>query len=101
MYSDASKNASLGFGALCGRSWMFGTLPDNYIKKFNPSIEYLELFGVVCGVVQWIHRFKNSRVVLFCDNTSVVNMINGMTTSCRNCMVLLRILILKGMTENM
>ena len=39
-------------------------------------------------------------MILFCDNISVVGMINKMSTSCKNCMALLRIPILKGMTEN-
>ena len=98
MYSDAS--GTIGFGAWCGNDWMYNLWDNKFIKKYKPSIEYLELFGVVAGVLTWIHRFKNMRVILFCDNETVVNMINLTTTSCRNCMVLIRILVLKGMIEN-
>ena len=100
MYSDASKNINPGFGAICDSSWMYGSWEAGYIKSFDPSIEYLELFAVVCAVVTWIHRFRNKRVILFCDNKSVVGMVNKMSSSCKNCMALLRILILKGMMEN-
>ena len=69
-------------------------------KSFNPSIEYLELFGVTAAVIAWIHRFRNQRVILFCDNKSVVDMINVTSTSCKNCTVLIRIIVLKGLMEN-
>ena len=98
MYSDAS--GKIGMGALCQQDWMFGLWSKDFIQKYRPSIEYLELFGVVAGVLTWIHRFRNRRIILFCDNESVVKMINITSTSCKNCMVLIRILVLKGLIEN-
>ena len=98
MYSDAS--GKIGMGAICGSAWMFQTWPPDFIQKFKPSIEYLELFAVTAAVLTWIHQFKNKRIILFCDNRSVVDMINFTTTSCKNCMVLVRILVLKGLVEN-
>ena len=98
MYSDAS--GKIGFGALCGKDWMFQTWDEYFIKRYKPSIEYLELYGVTAGVLTWIHRFRNRRIILFCDNKSVVDMINLTTTSCKNCMVLIRIIVLKGLIEN-
>ena len=98
MYSDASGR--LGMGALCQKDWMYIMWPQEFITKNKPSIEYLELYAVVAGVLTWIHRFKNRRIILFCDNESVVNMINLTTTSCKNCMVLIRMLVFKGLIEN-
>ena len=101
MYSDASRNFSLGFGGICEDCWMFGQWPQGeFMKETNPSIEYLELYTVLATVLNWIHRFKNSRVVLFCDNQSVVSMINNSTSSCKNCLALIRILILHSLTVN-
>ena len=98
MYSDAS--GKIGMGAICQNDWMYALWPQEFIEKYKPSIEYLELYGVVAGVLRWIHRFSNRRIVLFCDNESVVGMIKITSTSCRNCMVLIRILVLKGLIEN-
>ena len=98
MFSDAS--GKLGMGALCGQNWMYQMWDKKFLKDNKPSIEYLELFGVVAGVLTWIHQFKNRRIILFCDNKSVVDMINLTTTSCKNCMILIRILVLKGLIEN-
>ena len=98
MYSDAS--GKLGMGALCQNDWMYIMWSKTFLVKEKPSIEYLELYGVVAGVLAWIHRFRNRRIILFCDNKSVVGMINITSTSCKNCMVLIRILVLKGLIEN-
>ena len=98
LYSDASRR--IGLGAICEGSWMYQLWPRKFIERRNPSIEYLELFAVTAAVLAWIHRFKNSRIILFCDNESVVNMINYTTRSCKNCMVLIRIIVLKGLLEN-
>ena len=98
MYSDAS--GKIGFGAICGESWMHQIWCPIFLERKKPSIEYLELYAVTAAVLAWIHRFKNRRIILFCDNESVVNMINYTTTSCKNCMVLIRIIVLKGLIEN-
>ena len=98
MYSDAS--GGIGLGAICGSHWMTQEWPRGFILKVTPSIEYLELYTVTAAVLAWIHLFKNKRIILFCDNQSVVNMINLTATSCKNCMVLIRIILLKGHLEN-
>ena len=98
--SDALKNPELGVGGVCRSNWFSQQWEPRYISNLDPSIEYLELFGVLCAVMLWIDRFRNQRIVLLCDNQSVVQMINSSSSTCRNCMVLIRLLVLKGMTEN-
>ena len=98
LYTDASGR--IGMGGICGSAWMYQLWDSAFIKKYNPSIEYLELYAVTAAVLAWIHLFKNKRIILFCDNQSVVNMINLTTTSCKNCMVLIRMIVLKGLMEN-
>ena len=100
LYSDASKNEVFGFGATCNTSWMFGQWEPGFIKEKDPSIEYLELFGLLVGVMTWGHHFCNRRIVLFCDNQSVVQMVNQTTASCKNCMVLIRLLVLESLVQN-
>ena len=79
---------------------MYQMWPKLFLNKHKPSIEYLELNAVMAAVLTWIHLFKNRRVILFCDNQSVVYMINLTTTSCKNCMVWIRVIVLKGLIEN-
>ena len=100
MFSDASRNPDLGYGGVVGTSWMYGMWNKEFFIKFKPSIAYLELYALVGTVVNWIHHYRNRRIILFCDNQSVVEMVNKTTSSCKNCMVLIRILVLKSLMGN-
>ena len=70
------------------------------MNRWQPSIEYLELYGVTMAVLLWIKKFKNRTVNLFCDNKSVRDMINNAGTHRKHCMGLLRLLILEGLVHN-
>ena len=100
MFSDMSQNANLGYGAICGCSWMYGQWSKEFILQNDPSIQYIELFGVLAAVMAWIHRFRHKRIILHCNNSSVVEMINSSSSRCKNCMVLIQMLVLKSLVEN-
>ena len=100
MYSDALRNFRKGFRAYCGSEWTCGVWEEQFMRQKQPSIEYLELFGVTVAVLNWIKFFKNKKVVLFVDNTSTRDMINASSSSFRNCMVLIRLIVLEGLTHN-
>ena len=100
MYSDASGNFKLGFGAYCGPEWTFGQWDERFCLLHKPSIEYLELFAVLVGVLKWIKLFTNKRIVLFCDNQAVVCMINSSSSKCKNCMILIRCLVAESLLRN-
>ena len=99
-YSDASKNWKRGVGAWCQHSWMYTKWDEELMKKINPTIQYLELYGVTMAVIKWIHRFRNKKVYIFCDNQNVVDWINDSSASDKNCMFLIRLITLKGLKEN-
>ena len=75
---------------------MFGQW-DKFTHSVEPSIEYLELYAVTITVILSIRKFENQRITLFCDIMSVVHMINNMSSSCKNCMVLIRHITLEGL----
>ena len=100
MYSDASRNFKLGAGGYCGGSWFVLKWDEYFMDRNNPSIAYLELYAVTICIVNWIHRFSNRRVILFCDNMSVVYMLNKNTSSCPKCLVLIRLIVLQSMIFN-
>ena len=100
MFSDASRNFEKGFGSICGTSWTFGVWDKVFMEQNEPSIEFLELFGVTLSVLNWIYRFKNKRIRLYCDSMNVVQTINNSSSQCRNCMNLIRIITLKSMVNN-
>ena len=102
MYSDTSRNfVKGGFGAWCGDSWLQGFWDTKLVLRIQPSIEYLELFAVTTAVLAWIHRFKSYRVIkLFCDNESVCHMIIASSSSCKHCMILIRLIVMTGLNYN-
>ena len=100
MFLDASGNYNLGFGAFCRPEWTFGQWDSEFCEKVKPSIEYLELFAVTVGILNWIRLFNNCRIILFYDNEAVVHMLNNSSSRCRNCMVLIRIITAEGIYRN-
>ena len=81
--------------------WLFGKWQPGYIKSLDPSIEYLELLGVCMAVFAWSKQLAHRRISIFCDNQTVCIIINNTTSSCKNCMVLVRLLTLCNLQYNM
>ena len=98
-YTDAS--GVIGFGGYHLSNWFQGRWSNQFLETEKPSIQYQELYAVTVSVLLWGERYRNKRICLFCDNLSVVNMINATTTGCKNCMVLIRILVLRSMMWNL
>ena len=99
-YTDASKNADLGCSGWCHRSWFVFKWDKQFIQLKDPSIAYLELYGIAIAIMLWLDRFKNARTVINCDNQSVVHMINNASSNCRNCMVLLCLIVMESLVHN-
>ena len=81
-FSDASASEFLGFGAIFGNRWIRGDWDPTFIKEKHPSIEYLELFALCVGVLTWHEdeKLRNANICLHCDNSAVVQMVNGFDT---------------------
>ena len=99
-FMDSSKNAKLGMGGYCKTNWMIQQWDANFISEMNPSIEFLELYATTAGILAWIHEFSNMRIILFTDNISAMHMINSTSSRCKNCMILIRIIVLKSLLYN-
>ena len=100
LFTDSSANKKLGCGGICGDQWFKYMWNEAFMINKKPSINYLELYAVTIGVLLWAHKFTGMKIALFCDNMSVVNMINNTSSSCKNCMVLIRIIVLQGLLFN-
>ena len=100
IYSDASRNFKKGFGAYFETQWTYGVWDEQFMEWEQPSIEFLELFGVTVAVLLWIKNFPNKRICLFCDNESAVHMINNSSSKCKQCMVLIRLNTLESLVNN-
>ena len=100
MYSDVSGSLEKGAGAYCGAEWTVCKWDKACMESQKSSIEYLELYGVTIAVLLWIRKFKNSTIQLHCDNESVCKMIKRSSSRCKNCMVLIRLIVLECMIQN-
>ena len=100
--SDASAGERMGFGCIFNKKWIFGQWPENFIETQKPNIEYLELYAMCAGILTWQDEdsLKNVRIEILCDNQGVVGMVNKISSSCPNCMHLLRIMVLNGLIHN-
>ena len=99
-YTDASRAQHLGCGGWFRHQWFSTQWQPGFIQKFEPSIAYLELFAVVVGCKLWLKSLKNRRVIIHCDNQVAVQMINNSSSYCKNCMVLIRMLVLECLIQN-
>ena len=59
-FTDSSRGEDKGFGCIFGRRWAFGQWEHGFIKNYEPSIEYLELYALCMGVFIWGKHLKNT-----------------------------------------
>ena len=100
IYTDSSKNPHLGCGGVHVNQWFALGWDPVFVKEMDPSIEYLELYVLVVGVHLWISQYANSHILIHCDNQAVVAMVNNTTSSCKHCMILLRLMVLQSLILN-
>ena len=79
-FTDASCVRDKCFGCIFDEQWTHSLWEDNFMNKFNPSIEYLELYALTVAIELWADKLQNKRVIILCDNQVVVeqtNKVNG------------------------
>ena len=98
--SDTSASKILGFGVVFNNRWISTQWEPGFIERYEPSIEYLELFTLTAAVLTWGEYLKDIRILIYCDNTAIVSMVNNNSSSCPNCTQLLRLLTLNNLINN-
>ena len=99
-FTDSAKAQGKGFGGHYKSHWFHGVWDDDFLIQEDPSIEFLELYAVTISILLWSKEHKNQRIVLFCDNESMVFMLNRQSSRCRNCLVLIRLITLQCLVNN-
>jgi hypothetical protein len=96
-FTDAS--GSVGFGFFFDGRWFQGKWPS---VKFalEHSIAWLELFPIIVASALWGDQLKGKKIVLRCDNESVVAIINKQTSKCQSLMKLVRFFVLQCLKNN-
>jgi hypothetical protein len=95
LYSDASGR---GFAAVFGSRYIQGAWPSLWLPY---SIAIKELYPITVGLELWGPLLANKRIMLHCDNQSVVAIINSQTAKCPLTMRLVRRLTVAAMSSNL
>ena len=98
--TDAAKSVKKGYGGHFKSHWFMGKWDNDFLRDKDPSIEFLELYALTISVLLWTSEIKNKRIVILCDNQSVVYMVNNQSSKCPNCMTLVRIITLQSLIHN-
>ena len=86
LFADASGNFNFGWGAWLPHvgAWMQAQWDVDFFNKFNPSIDFLELYALLARVVTWVPHLTNCTMLFHADNTPTVHaLINKSSDSCQ------------------
>ena len=77
LYTHAAS--TVGFGGFFRGKWFQGRRPPHLqiSKEQGISIEWQELFPIVVACAIWYPHFSGKRLQFWCDNESVVTIINS------------------------
>ena len=100
LYTDAS--GTIGFGGYFNGKLFQGRWPPHMQlnKDQGISIEWQELFPIVVACALWFPHFSGKRIQFWCDNESVVAILNSGRSRAPRIMDLLRFLVLISMKHN-
>ena len=97
-FTDAA--GSVTEGGYSNKQYCFGKWPRSFMVIHKPSIKYLELYAATVTLLLWAKDLSNSRVVIFCDNASVVHMLNSTSSNSSNCLTLIRLITMESLRRN-
>ena len=99
LHTDAS--GVLGYGGFFRGKWFQGKWePHQQLGQPEISIAWQELFAIVVACQIWGESLQNKRIILNCDNESVVNIVNSKRSRIPRAMDLLRHLTLLTLKYN-
>ena len=100
LYTDAAS--TVGFGGFLNGKWFQGRRPPHLLinKTKGIRIEWQELFPIVLACALWYPHFSSKRLQFWCDNQSVVAIINSGHSKAPRVMDLVRFFVLISMKHN-
>jgi len=100
LYTDAAS--TVDFGGFFQGKWFQERWPPHLqiSKEQGVSIEWQELFPIVFACAIWYPHFSGKRLQFWCDNESVVTIINSGHSKAPRIMDLLHFLVLLSMKHN-
>ena len=77
--SMATDSCLEGCGGICDNEFFHSTFPNTIIQQDLP-IHKLEFLAVLVGARIWGYKFRGQKICMYCDNKSVVDVINSSKT---------------------
>lgn len=99
LHTDAS--GTIGYGGIFGSQWFQGKwLSHQTLSSPGISIDWQELYAIVIACHLWGKFWCNKRIIFFCDNQVVVDVINTKRSKSPRMMDLVRNLTLTTLHNN-
>nr|XP_033806845.1 uncharacterized protein LOC117363363 isoform X1 [Geotrypetes seraphini] len=100
LFSDAA--GGVGFGLYCNGDWCAERWPAEWVRSgVTKNITLLELFPLLVACELWSGVLRNRRVVFWCDNLGVVEVVNRQAARCLAVNALMRELVLRCLRLNL
>ena len=96
-FTDASN---VGFGYYFQGHWCQGKLPDTHFQDRLMSINWRELYTVTMALDIWGDKFRAKRILVHCDNTSIMQIMAKCSSKSKSMMVLVCSLTMFSMWYN-
>ena len=97
LFTDASDK---GFGCYFQGEWCQGTFPLHSFGDKQMSINWHELYMVTMALVLWGPQLAGKRLLIHCDNASVVHIMAKASSCSKTMMVLVHTFMLLAMQHN-
>ena len=97
LFTDASD---VGFGCYFQGHWFQSRFPESCFQDGPISINWRELYAITMALAIWGDQFKGKRILVHCDNTSVMQIMAKCSSRSKATMVLVCSLAMFGMQNN-
>ena len=96
LFADAAGSVELGWGAWPPHLglWMYGQWEEDFFKKFQTSIDFLELYALLAGIITWAPHLMDHAVLFRSDNTPTVFALRNKSSDSHQILFLLHFLTL-------
>ena len=100
LFTDSAGGVNLGCGAYLHGSWVFMKWPSHWKNEILSDITYLEIIPIALAIYLWGDRFENKKVLMHCDNESVVSVLNIKSSKSERVMSILRKIVYWSLIHN-
>lgn len=91
LYTDTAGNKSLGDGAYLNGEWMVYKWPDRWRDEVFRDSTLPRISAHSTGIFTWGFKLRGKKISLYCDNMSLVQIINKKTSRNKKVLILLSV----------